>query len=70
MILLLAITIVLFAACIFFMHAFLNHKITIETLNQELNLSNEEYVDLFIENVKISDELSSLKVLERIKNLQ
>ena len=69
MILLLAITIVLFAACIFFMHAFLNHKITIETLNQELNLSNEEYVDLFIENVKISDELSSLKVLERIKNL-
>ena len=70
MILLLAITIVLFAACIFFMHAFLNHKITIETLNQELNLSNEEYVDLFIENVKISDELSSFKVLERIKNLQ
>lgn len=38
-------------------------------LNERLNMSDEEYIDLFKENIKIKDELSSLKVLERIKNL-
>lgn len=38
-------------------------------LNEKLNLSDQEYIDLFKENIKISEELSTFKVLERIKNL-
>jgi hypothetical protein len=38
-------------------------------LNERLNMSDEEYISLFKENIKIKDELSSLKVLQRIKNL-
>ena len=38
-------------------------------LNEKLNLSDQEYISLFKENVKIHEELSSLRVLERIKNL-
>jgi hypothetical protein len=62
-------TIVLFIACVYFMRAFLNQKINSETLNEKLNLSDQEYIDLFKENLKIKDELSTLRVLQRIKNL-
>ena len=51
------------------MRAFLNQKINSETLNQKLNLSDQEYIDLFKENLKIKDELSTLRVLKRIQNL-
>lgn len=69
MIILIAISIVLFAACVFFMRAFISHKITIETLNQKLNLSDEEYVHIFNENVKMADKLSAFKVLSKVQNL-
>ena len=62
-------TIVLFIACVYLMRAFLNQKINSETLNEKLNLSDQEYISLFKENVKIKDELSTLRVLQRIQNL-
>ena len=66
---LIIIILLLLIACVLLMRSFVNQKIKIEYLNEKLNLSDEEYVDLFKENIKISDELSSLRVLERIKNL-
>lgn len=69
MIALIIITIALLIACIFFMRSFVDQQIKIENLNQQLNLSDAEYVDLFTENVKISEELSTFKVLHRIQNL-
>jgi hypothetical protein len=63
------ITVVLFGACLYFMRAFVNQKTSIETLKQELDLSNEEYIDLFKENIKIYEELSSLRVLSELKHL-
>lgn len=66
---LIIITILLFIACVLFMREFVNQKITIETLNQQLNLSDEEYIYLFKENIKISEELSTFKISQRIQNL-
>lgn len=38
-------------------------------LNEKLNLSDEEYISLFNENLKLAEELDTMKVLKRIKNL-
>lgn len=69
-------TFFIFILCILLMRRVLMHEITIfdlndtiSELNEKLNLSDKEYIDLFTENMKISEELSSLRVLERIKNL-
>lgn len=69
-------TFFVFILCILLMRRVLIHEIkifdlndTISELNEKLNLSDKEYISLFKENIKISEELSSLRVLERIKNL-
>jgi uncharacterized membrane protein YGL010W len=69
-------TFFVFILCILLMRRVLIHEIkifdlngTISELNEKLNLSDKEYIELFTENMKISEELSSLRVLERIKNL-
>ena len=67
---LLIITVLLLIACVLLMRSFVNQKIKIEDLNQQLNLSDQEYVELFNENVKMADELCTFKVLERILNLE
>lgn len=67
---LLIITVLLLIACVLLMRSFVNQKIKIEDLNEKLNLSDQEYIDLFNENVKMADELCTFKVLERILNLE
>ena len=62
-------SIILAVVCIFLMRRITIIEEQKFELNERLNMSDEEYIDLFRENVKIKDELSSLKVLERIKNL-
>lgn len=68
------ITIVIMLFCLAVLCILLMRRITIIEeqkfeLNERLNMSDEEYISLFKENVKISEELSSLRVFERIKNL-
>lgn len=69
MIQLIIIILLLLIACVLLMRSFVNQKIKIEYLNEKLNLSDAEYIDLFKENVKISEELYTFKVLNRIQNL-
>ena len=52
----------IFILCILLMRRVLNHEITIFDLNDKLNLSDKEYVDLFNENIKLSEEIDDLKV--------
>ena len=52
----------IFILCILLMRIVLNHEITIFDLNDKLNLSDKEYVDLFNENIKLSEEIDDLKV--------
>ena len=68
------ITIVIILFCLAVLCILLMRRITIIEeqkfeLNEKLNLSDQEYIDLFKENVKISKELSTLRVLKRIQNL-
>lgn len=62
-------SIILAVACILLMRRITIIEEQKFELNEKLNLSDQEYIDLFKENVKIYEELSSLRVLERIKNL-
>jgi hypothetical protein len=65
----LIISIILAVVCILLMRRITIIEEQKFELNERLNMSDEEYIDLFKENIKIKDELSSLKVLQRIKNL-
>lgn len=62
-------SIILAVACILLMRRITIIEEQKFELNEKLNLSDQEYISLFKENVKIKDELSTLRVLERIKNL-
>lgn len=52
----------IFILCILLMRRVLKHEITIFDLNDKLNLSDKEYVDLFNENIKLSEKITDLKI--------
>jgi len=60
----------LFVICILLMRVLLKREITIFDLNEKLNLSDQEYIDLFNENLKLTEKISELKLMKRIKNLK
>ena len=60
----------IFILCILLMRRVLNHEITIFDLNDKLNLSDKEYVDLFNENIKLSEEIDDLKVKKIMRKLK
>lgn len=64
----------IFILCILLMRRVLIHEITIfdlndtiSELNEKLNLSDKEYIDLFKENRKLSDKIVDLKVMKIIQ---
>ena len=64
---LIIIILLLLIACVLLMRSFVDQKTKIETLNEKLNLSDAEYIDLFKENIKLSDKITELKVIKLIK---
>jgi hypothetical protein len=67
-------TFFVFILCILLMRRVLIHEIkifdlngTISELNEKLNLSDKEYIDLFNENLKLVEKISDLKLIKKIQ---
>jgi hypothetical protein len=61
---------ILVVICIVLMRLILKQENTIFDLNEKLNISDMEYMDIFDSNLKLSEEIVLLKELKRFKKPQ
>lgn len=54
----------LLVICLLLMRTVLKQEITIFNLNEKLAISDQEYIDLFNENLLLSDKITDLKVMK------
>ena len=66
--LLILIAFCLLVICILLMRTVLKQEITIFNLNEKLAISDQEYIDLFNENLLLSGSYDDLEVSSKFKN--
>ena len=66
--LLILIAFCLLVICILLMRTVLKQEITIFNLNEKLAISDQEYIDLFNENLLLSGSYEDLEVSSKFKN--
>ena len=66
--LLILIAFCLLVICILLMRTVLKQQITIFNLNEKLAISDQEYIDLFNENLLLSGSYDDLEVSSEFKN--
>jgi hypothetical protein len=66
---LLIFVIALILLCILLMRRILKLEYQVFDLNDKLNISDGEYIDLFETNLQLSEEIELLSEFEKIKNL-
>jgi hypothetical protein len=66
---LLIFVIALMVLCVLLMRRILKLEYQVFYLNEKINVSDEEYVDLFETNLQLSEEIELLSEFEKIKNL-
>lgn len=59
----------LMALCILLMRKILKLEYAVFDLNEKLNLSDEEYVDLFNVNLELTEEVELLTEFQKIRKL-
>lgn len=58
----------LLVICVLLMRTVLKQEITIFNLNEKLAISDQEYIDLFNENLLLSGSYDDLEVSSKFKN--
>jgi cell division protein FtsB len=66
---LLIFVIALMVLCVLLMRRILKLEYQVYDLNEKINISDEEYVDLFETNLQLSEEIEILTEFKKIKEL-